>query len=60
VLRKPVKREFSLPYHPDSRPAVMDEARVSYKAIRESNDVFEEFFDEQHRQLVRKIQDAAE
>jgi len=57
VLRKPVKREFSLPYHPDDRPSSMDEARVSFKAIRESNRVSEELFDEQNQALLEQIRD---
>lgn len=41
VLREPVRREYSLPYRPDARPAVMDEARVSYRAIREARKGFD-------------------
>jgi hypothetical protein len=58
VLGKPVRREFSLPYSPDNRPAVMDEARVSFKAIRESNDFEEEYVAPDARGLVRAIQDS--
>jgi hypothetical protein len=57
VLQKPVRREFSLPYHPDDRPSVMDEARVSFKAIRESNRVSDELFDEQNQALLEQIRD---
>jgi len=38
ILQKPVKRSNSLPYRPDNRPRVMDEARVSFKAVRESQE----------------------
>jgi CheY-like chemotaxis protein len=38
ILLKPVKRSNSLPYRPDNRPSVMDEARVSFTAVRESQD----------------------
>jgi hypothetical protein len=60
ILKQPVKREYSFPYHPDQRPAVMDEARVSFKAIREDNSVLDEFFDDQHQKLVRALQEATE
>jgi hypothetical protein len=56
VLSKPVKREFSLPYWPDNRPVVMDEARVSFKAIRESNEFKEEYVAPDASALVRPIQ----
>jgi len=55
VLQKPVKRQYSLPYHPDDRPAVMDEARVSFKAIRQDNRVLDELFDEQGQELLKEI-----
>lgn len=55
VLQKPVKRQYSLPYHPDDRPAVMDEARVSFKAIREDDRVLDELFDEQAQKLLKEI-----
>jgi CheY-like chemotaxis protein len=58
ILRRPVKREFSLPYHPDRRPSVMDEARVSFKAIREDNRARDEFFDEQHQKIVKGLQES--
>lgn len=41
LLREPVRREYSLPYHPDRRPAVMDEARVSFKAIKTAHERFD-------------------
>ena len=55
-LKIPIRIESSLPYHPDARPRVMDEARVSFKAIQETNDVNENFLDSVHRELMRKIQ----
>lgn len=55
VLRQPVRLEYSLVYHPDNRPSVMDDARVSFKAIRESNDVFDELFDPSSLQLIDGI-----
>ena len=56
VLRKPVMRKYSLPYRPDNRPAVMEEARVSFKAIQETNDYDERLFAPDARPLVREIQ----
>jgi len=41
LLEVPVRIETSLPYQPDSRPPVMEMARVSFKAIRERNDIKE-------------------
>lgn len=38
ILKKPVKRENSIIYYPDSRPSIMDTARVSINAIRDSDD----------------------
>jgi hypothetical protein len=60
ILQKPVKRQYSLSYHPDDRPAVMDEARVSFKAIREDNRVQDELFDEQGRKLLKRIRKSKE
>lgn len=55
VYEKPVKRVNSLPYRPDNRPAVMDEARVSFKAIRESNEFDEQVVATDSRYLVAEI-----
>ena len=55
ILRKPVKRQYSLLYRPDNRPAVMEEARVSFKAIREDNRVFDELFDDSTQTLLVEI-----
>jgi len=33
VLNKPVMMKYTLKYHNDNRPSVMDEARISFKAI---------------------------
>lgn len=45
ILHKPVKSEETVAYHPDYRPAVMDQVRVSIKAIRTSNQVDDALFD---------------
>lgn len=57
VLQAPVKTEHSLRYHPDNRPSVMDPARVSFRAIQESDDFDEELLDASGRKLLTKIQD---
>jgi len=56
ILKEPVKRAFSLPYHPDTRPPVMDEARVSFKAIRSDNRYDERLFPPDARGLLDSIQ----
>jgi hypothetical protein len=55
VLRKPVHTEHSLAYRPDTRSAAMDEARVSFKAIQETDDVVDEYLDEQSREIARQL-----
>lgn len=55
ILNKPVKIKYSLAYRADSRPKVMDEARVSFKAIRTSNEVNDEFFDPLGKDMLRQI-----
>jgi len=56
VLQEPVLRRFSLPYRPDTRPAVMDEARISFKAIRTTNNYDERLFPPDARDLLTGIQ----
>jgi len=62
ILNKPVMIKYSLFYKPDSRPSVMDEARVSYKAIRTSNEVNDSLFDPISKELlpdIRKLKKGA-
>ena len=56
ILKVPVRIERSLPYKPDARPPTMDEARISFKAIRESNCVEEHYLDSVNRLLLEEIQ----
>lgn len=56
VLKTPVKRQYSLPYRPDSRPQVMDEARVSFKAIRETDEYDLDLFAPDARPLAEALQ----
>lgn len=55
ILDIPTRIESSLRYRPDSRPPAMDQARVSFKAIRESIDVKELYLDESSRCLLGEI-----
>ncbi len=45
ILKKPVMIECSLRYNPDNRPSIMEEARVSYKAIQTTDKVDDNKFD---------------
>jgi hypothetical protein len=56
ILRQPVLRRYSLPYRPDTRPAVMDEARVSFHAIRTDNRYDDRLFPPDARKLLDAIQ----
>jgi hypothetical protein len=55
ILKKPVMIKYSLYYKPDSRPSVMDEARVSFEAIRISNEVNDALIDPIGQELLPKI-----
>ena len=55
LLGVPVRIETSLPYQPDSRPPTMEEARISFRAIRETNDVQETYIDLANRAKVDEI-----
>jgi hypothetical protein len=55
ILKEPVMIKYSLSYGADDRPAVMDEARVSYEAIRTSNDFDEKLVDPLGKELIADI-----
>jgi hypothetical protein len=55
VLKEPVHRIHSLPYYPDFRPAFMEEARVSFKVIRETDKVSDELFGASARGELKAI-----
>lgn len=55
ILKKPVMIKCSLRYNPDSRPSIMDEARVSYNAIRTINEMDDNKFDPIESDLLPKI-----
>ena len=58
LLDIPTRIESSLPYRPDARPQVMDEARISFKAIRETNLVEENYLDSESKILLKDIRQA--
>ena len=60
ILRQPVKIRNSLRYYPDSRPSIMDNARVSFRAIRRSNKFDEELLDSEGLNLLKKIEELPE
>lgn len=55
ILKQPVKLQNSLPYHPDNRPPVMDQARVSFKAITEEQDFDDTLIDDEYRDIVDEL-----
>ena len=55
ILNKPVMIEYSLHYNPDTRPIVMDEARISFEAIKTSNSFDEKLFDPVGQKLIPEI-----
>ena len=55
ILKQPVMIKYSLSYRPDGRPAVMDEPRVSYEAIRTSNEFDERLVDPLGRDMIAAI-----
>lgn len=55
ILQQPVKRENSILYYPDNRPPIMDAARVSLKAIQQSNMFDEDLVDADSFELVQNL-----
>jgi len=55
ILNKPVMIKYSLSYKADNRPPIMDEARISFEAIKVSNEWDERFIDPFGRKLVMEI-----
>ena len=55
ILKQPVMIKYSLSYRPDGRPAAMDESRVSYEAIRTSNEFDERLLDPLGRGMISEI-----
>lgn len=57
ILQQPVKRQNSILYYPDARPPIMDAARVSIKAIRESDKFDEDLVEASSYDVVKEIWD---
>ncbi len=55
IFKEPVKQRNSIPYYPDNRPQVMDQARVSFKAIQESDDFDETLVDAESYEKVKEL-----
>jgi len=55
VLREPMMIGCSLAYRADKRPPVMDESRISYKAIRTTNAYDEDLFSDKGKKILEKI-----
>ncbi len=55
ILKEPVMIKYSLSYDADDRPAVMDEARVSFEAVGTSNDFDERRVDALGRELIPAV-----
>jgi hypothetical protein len=55
ILHEPVKVNNSLSYNPDNRPSIMDPARVSFRAIRESKEFDDRLVDRESKSLIRTI-----
>lgn len=53
IYDKPVMVKYSFLYKPDSRPSIMEEARVSLKAIGESNQFEEDFLEQGSEDAIR-------
>ncbi len=55
IERKPVKQSNSIPYYPDNRPSVMDQARVSFTAVKYNNKFDETRVDKDAYDIVREL-----
>jgi hypothetical protein len=55
LLKEQTTIPFSLLYPLDSRPDVMDQSRISFKAIKQSNDYNLDFFDTSQKEIINTI-----
>jgi|WetSurMetagenome_2_1015567.scaffolds.fasta_scaffold77309_2 CheY-like chemotaxis protein len=55
LLKEPTTISNSILYPFDLRPDVMDKSRLSFKAIRESNDYNLDFFDLNQKEMIKQI-----
>ncbi len=59
VLEEPVKYEYTLPYQPDNRPNIMEEARISFEAIKTTNDYKNNNIPSEVKDLLRRIKESS-
>lgn len=57
IYHEPVMFEYSVAYRPDNRPSIMDPARVSFKAIQQSNKIQSEFLDGVDEDSINQIRE---
>lgn len=56
ILNEPTRTDHSIRYFPDDRPAIMEIARVSYKAILEGKDFTPDFVDKDDSKIVESVE----
>lgn len=54
LSKRPSLLKYSLHYHVDARPEVMEDARVSFKSIQTRDDVNFDLFDEVAKEIIAK------
>lgn len=59
ILQKPVFIKYSLSYSADNRPQIMDESRISFEAIRTTNDWDEKRIGPLGREIIPQIRNMA-
>ncbi len=59
ILKKPVKNRYSFIYRPDPRPKGMNQARVSFKAVRNSDKLRMDFLEDDDRKEAQALMDSA-
>jgi hypothetical protein len=57
IYHKPVMYKYTVAYRPDNRPPVMDPARVSYKALQQSDQVQWDLIEGVSDELLEKIRE---
>ncbi|OLS21199.1 MAG: hypothetical protein HeimC2_34170 [Candidatus Heimdallarchaeota archaeon LC_2] len=60
LMQEPVARSHSIQYYPDSRSLFFESARVSFKAIRESDDVNINYLDDIGKKMYRELREYRE
>src|SRR6266498_2500910 len=57
IYHKPVMFEYTVAYRPDNRPPIMEPARLSFKAMQQSNEFQREFVEGVDEELLRQIRE---